>query len=925
MKKTAHVIPHSHWDREWRYPIWENRSLLVDFMDELLDTLEKKPSYRQFIMDGQSVVLEDYLEVRPEKRELVEKYVKEGRITAGPWYTLPDLYPLDGECLVRNLLRGFRTSEKFGKTMKIAYTSFGWGQTAQFPQIYAGFGIDFCITAKRVTPERAPKSEFWWEAPDGTKILTSRLGEGARAQFFVTTVLPVRYGMANDKDWKIEWKNAGLIYHKADADEAMTDYIKFSDEENFYEENLKENLEFCWECTNDSLSESDRLMLCGCDFSGAVSDIDKVIDKGNELVDFELKSSTIDEYIEKLKDGINEDDLITVKGELREGPSSACSGNALSTRLYIKQLNKKVQNLMIHKAEPLSASMMMLGEEYEKGFFDKAWDFMLKSHPHDSINGVTQDSTAADVVNHLNQAYSLADVANQRGMMKLIKNADLSEYNDDDILLIAYNSLPFARKEILKVCVDMPKNLDAWDIKITDDEGNDVKWQKIAIDELVAGVHDTNSRPAPLHVDRHTIYMETGEIPAGGFRVYKIEAARTFERSFMCGPTYQRVSSGNEISVVDNTLENKYLKVEVNSNGTLKITNKENGQVYDNLHYFEDTGEVGDYWINIRPNNNRKYNSVALPSKVWIENNGDLSATIGIETKMELPKEGIRPGDFFVANSKRSDDTEILTITSFITLKKDAKKVDVKVEVDNTVKDHRLRVAYPTGIKADYSYANGHFTVDKRPIVKKGTCEYEPDMQTLPMQTFVDITDEKTGVAFINNSLTEFEATEEGTVYLTLVRGVRNSICTERRVTSYYTNQDGGQCLGKRVCEYAIYPHNGAWSDSDVMCESEQFNVRPTVMQISGVSKGCVKPNTSFIEFDKSLVLSALKKAEDRDSVIVRLYNPTEKEVSSMINLMKQPKCAYITNMNEERLSELDLSKPIKVLKQKIITIEMEF
>ena len=139
----------------------------------------------------------------------------------------------------------------------------------------------------------------------------------ALEQFFVTTVVPARYGMANDKDWKIEWKNTGHIYHKADAEDAQTDYIKFSDEGNLFEENLKENLEFCWECTDDSLSDKDRLMLCGCDFSGAVSDIDKIIDKGNELVDFEIKSSTIDEYIENLKAEIDESKFV-LKNELKD-------------------------------------------------------------------------------------------------------------------------------------------------------------------------------------------------------------------------------------------------------------------------------------------------------------------------------------------------------------------------------------------------------------------------------------------------------------------------------------------------------------------------------------------------------------------------------------------------------------------------------
>lgn len=926
MERKAHIIPHSHWDREWRYPIWENRSLLVDFMDELLETLEKKPRYRQFIMDGQSVVLEDYLEIRPEKRELVEKYVKEGRITAGPWYTLPDLYPLDGECLVRNLLKGFRVSEKLGGTMKIAYTSFGWGQTAQLPQIYAGFGIDFCITAKRVTPQRAPKSEFWWKAPDGSRILTSRLGEGGRAQFFVTTIVPSRYNMPNDDNWKIEWKNTGLIYHKADAENANTDYIKFSDERNFYTKNLKENLDLCWESTDDSLSESDRLMLCGCDFSGAVSDLDKVIAAGNKIVDFKLEHSTIEEYIKKLRSTMDKSDLITIEGELREGPSAACSGNALATRIYIKQLNKKVQNHLIHKAEPLDATMMMFGEESEIGFLNKAWDFLLKSHPHDSINGVTQDRTAEDVMYRLNQAYQIADVVNCRCMMKLIRCADLSAYKNDDILLIAYNPLVIPRSEIIKICVDVPKELNAWDIKIVDDEGNDVEWQKIAIDECVAGVHDANSRPAPLRIDRHTIYMNTGIIPAGGFRIYKVEANRTFERNFVCGPTFQRVATGNEISVSDNTLENKYLKVCVNPNGTLKIISKKSGKVYDNMHYFEDTGEVGDYWINIRPNNNRKYNTIGLPAKIWIENNGCLSATLGIETKIELPEEGIRPGDFFAAGSKRSGKNKTMIITSYITLKKNSKKLDVRVEIDNNICDHRVRAVYPTSIMADYSYAHGHFNVDKRPIVKMTDGEYEPDMQTLPMQTFVDITDNKTGVAFINNSLTEFEAKEDGTVYLTMFRSVRNNICTERRVTSYYTEQHGGQCLGMRICEYSIYPHDENWEKADVMTEAERFNILPTVMQISGGSNGNIKPNTSLVSIENDkLVLSTFKKAEDRNSVIMRIYNPTEKEVISKINLIKTPKKVYLVNMNEERINEIDISNSISFEKHKIVTFEFEF
>ncbi len=925
MTKNAHIIPHSHWDREWRYPLWENRSFLVDFMDELLETLNENPDYRQFLMDGQSVILEDYLLMRPEKRDLVEKYVKEGRITAGPWYTLPDLYPIDGECLIRNLMKGYRVSAKLGKTMKVAYTSFGWGQISQFPQIYLGFGIDFCFTAKRVTSKRAPKCEFWWASPDGSKILTTRLGEGGRHKMFESVLVQMRCGRTTDDNWHMKWEEAGLIYHKANPDE-ITEYHRFS-KPGFFEIGLKENLQDCWAANDESMSETERLFLCGCDFSGANSDFAKVIEEGNKLVDYNLKMSTVEEYIEAFKKTADIQNAVTVDGELREGPSAACSGNALATRLYLKQMNKKLQNLLIYTAEPLGASMLSAGEEYDSTFFEHAWEYTLKSHPHDSINGVTQDSTANDVVGRLNQALSLTDVAYRRAMMKLIRRMDLSGYNDSDLLVAVYNPLPFARNEIIKVLIDVPKENNIWELKITDNDGNEMKNQRVSIEDISVPVHDQNLRPAPFRADRHVVYMETGTLPAGGFKIYKIETKTPLiGRNFVCSPQLQKVLTGNEISKVSGVLENEYLKVSVNTNGTVRIEEKESGRVYDNMHFFEDTGEAGSYWINQEPDNNRVYYSTAQGAKVWTENNGELSATLGIEVKMELPECAERPEDYRIAKTKRSDTEKVLKIRSFITLKKGEKKVDVKVEIDNNIKDHRLRAVYPTGIKADYSYAHGHFTVDKRPIVKTADGAYEPDMQTLPMQTFVDIADEKAGVAFINNSLTEFEAKEDGSVFLTLLRSVRNTICTEMRVGSCYPDQEGGQCIGMQYAEYSIYPHSGNWEEAAVFEQAEKFNITPCAVQISGCSKGDIAPGTSFFEVEnKKLVISAFKKAEDRNSIIMRLYNPTDNEVISKINLYATPKKCYVTNLNEERISEFDINAPVKIAKQKIATFEFEF
>lgn len=105
-KQVAYVVPHTHWDREWRYPLWTNRALLIQFMDGLLEMLEKEPGYKCFVLDGQVVAVEDYLAVRPENEARVRRAVADGRLVIGPWYTLPDQFPVDGECLVRNLLWG---------------------------------------------------------------------------------------------------------------------------------------------------------------------------------------------------------------------------------------------------------------------------------------------------------------------------------------------------------------------------------------------------------------------------------------------------------------------------------------------------------------------------------------------------------------------------------------------------------------------------------------------------------------------------------------------------------------------------------------------------------------------------------------------------------------------------------------------------
>ena len=86
MKKKVYIISHSHWDREWYMAYEQHHMRLVELMDDLLELFEKDPEFNSFHLDGQTIILDDYLQVRPEKRELVQQAITAGKLRIGPFY-----------------------------------------------------------------------------------------------------------------------------------------------------------------------------------------------------------------------------------------------------------------------------------------------------------------------------------------------------------------------------------------------------------------------------------------------------------------------------------------------------------------------------------------------------------------------------------------------------------------------------------------------------------------------------------------------------------------------------------------------------------------------------------------------------------------------------------------------------------------------
>jgi len=909
--KKAHIVTHTHWDREWRYPIWENRQYLVDMVDELLEILDTQPEYSCFLMDGQSVIIEDYLDMKPENREKVERYIKAGKIDVGPWYTLPDLYPVCGESLIRNLLKGSRLSEKLGKRLNVAHESFGWGQTAQFPQIYNGFGLNFVVVAKNVSKDRCPNCEFLWEAPDGTKVFATRLGEHARANFFMNAFLAI----TTDKDYNsdeyfMKLGKDGQVYHEADGKGYWEDYFVVQDLGVIHEKRLKEAVELAWRSMDETVLPENRILMNGSDSSTAQPQLVEIIKKAQELFpDIELKLSTLQEYVDDFIRLVDESKLRTIKGELRDGPAYKCSANALATRPRIKILNKKVENALFKVAEPLS----VMEERYNTRFLEKGIDYLLLSHPHDSINGVTQDKTAEDTVYRLNQALEIAETVSNTACKNIVKDIDFSGYSDEDMLLVLFNTLPYKRAETVRLYIDFPREMNVWEFELYDGKQR-LNKQVISRKEVVTPVSNLHTRPLPYEADRFEVIVETGEIPAMGYKTIKAVKTKNLNRKTVFWHDMRKYS-GKELITAVNTMENAFLAVRVEENGTVTVTEKTTGRVYSRLNYFEETGDQGDYWIYYPPYHNKTFNSLGSNAEIWYEENGELSATIAAKIRMNVPAYGIINKNMVQGESKRSDEMTTIEIVTYYTLKKDAPALQVKTVIQNTAKDHRIRVVFDTGIHTDTALSAGHFYVDRRSTVPQGDLYY-PEMQTLPKGYFTTLKDENSGFSFVDNSTCEYEADCNGRLSITLFRGVRNIICTEFRSAGAFPHEDGGQSLGELVYEYMLYP----FSDDKTGMLAERMSAPVKAVQ---TTKGAGKKadRRSILEIPEKLVLTALKKAEDSDRYIIRLYNPTDETVCGCIKGSFAN--AGFVDMNENFTAKADLTN-LTVGPYKIVTIEAD-
>jgi len=916
-RKELHVISNTHWDREWAYPFQETRLLLLEFMDNLLKLLEDRPDFHSFLMDSQTLCVEDYLELRPENRKRIEKQVKKGRLILGPWCSLPEEYIVNGESLVRNMLVGHRVAQSLGKVSKLGYTPFSYGQTSQMPQIYHGFDIDTIIFYRGIN---TPHSEFIMEGADGSRLYGCRFGALSRFSYYFYLYRNVVQNMTRDEWWYTWSKGAEPFRLCSDRYPKGHYYVLDPGKKLWLTEKIPPMVNKLLE--DESHHFTTPYIACMQGFDSSEPDpreIDLIEACKPHLPEgVEIFQSGLSEYMDLLREEIKKMKNPTViRGESRDpgatGKWTHLMGDVLSSRCRIKRANHDAETLVQRWAEPFASLAWALGAEYPKSAVERAWKYIFQNHPHDTICGAGGDQMEKDLHYRFDQSKLISFGLMRRGMQEIQKHIDNSDLDTKEAVLTVFNPSPYSRTEVISALVDLPDGCGYEGFSIRDTDGTEVARQDVSRFPCGTLVRNLQDISLEQRAERVQLHFEAKNIPALGYKTFHIKHEQRDTPQF------------GSMVPERNCMENEHLFVRFNCDGTLCLVHKETGHVYHGLHYIEDSGEMGHPWIHISPQHDEVITSHGVPVDIMLEDDGPISARYRVDYRMRIPVDIEQREDGVHRTKERAD----LVVTSQFTLTEGAKFVHVKTTLNNPCRQHRIRVVFPTYLAAKVSSAEAAFDVIDRKIDRpKGSLYYGKPNPTYPMHRFVSLTDGKIGLSIFNNGIREYEVTdnEARELAITLLRGFefKQSPVIDR--WDIYPDDVMSQCLGDHNWSYGIYPHAGDWSKAQIYPEADRFTL-PLEAAQAGPKGGDLPKELSFLEINPaSIAMSTLKHAEDREGAILRLYNPTDKTVKATLTVARPVKEAWITNLNEDRREQLKPSGNKIALTfgpKKIVTMEI--
>jgi mannosylglycerate hydrolase len=804
-----HVVPHTHWDREWYLPLETFRIRLAHTLDEVMDVLEADPGMC-FTLDGQSVLLEDYAEYRPDGEHLrrLRKLVRSGRLAVGPAYQQPDELLVGGESLVRNFLVGAKVCRRFGaEPAPIGYSPDAFGHPAQMPQILRGFGLDHFIFSRGIGDEGEDAGAvMWWEGPDRSRVLAIHLS-GTYASLSSLGREDGNHSFDEDPD---HWPERAATR----VGELLAQYGP-----------------------DHRLNRLHDVLLCnGVDHRRIQRNLREMLDAATERIPgTSYTVGSYDEYVETLRSQLPELRLKTIRGELVGGRFHTVTRGVNSTRLELKQANHEVEQLL-QSSETLAALAKLRSDyDFPLQAFELAWRRLMRAQPHDSIAGCSVDKVHRDQLQRFETARAIVDRLGQEALVALSglgRDAIWHYAGEPGASRSLVNVLPWARRRPAEL--RLPEDLRRARSLVARTDSGDLPVQL-----LNAGG------------ERRALVIP--ELPGFGSLPLELAPGRTdtADTARASGPR---------------TIENALLRVSVAANGTLTVTDRAGGRRFAGLHLIEDQADRGDEYTFCPLEGETPRTSRDAEATVRVVERGPLRAELEVRVSLPLP------AALSEDRRRRVGQATCLAITR-VRLDAGVDRVELSTRLVNRACDHRLRVRFPDRAgDPDRIRAQSAFAVVERPA-RPSWNENWFEQPHLTSHTAGMVSAGELVLMTRGLPEYEAIPRRGGGVdlALTLLRAVgwlaRSDLATRHVTAGPRILTPDAQGMGERTCEYALALRRGA-DDAELVRATEDYRFA------AADAPGRVNLAGALEVSGRHFACSALKGAEDGDGVILRLYNP---------------------------------------------------
>ncbi len=816
-----HLIPHTHWDREWYLPLATLRVRLAGMLDDVIARMEHEPAIRSFTLDGQTVLIEDYLQLRPEREEVVANQVRDGRLEIGPWYVLADEQIVSGEALIRNLLAGRRLAERLGRRSDVLYSPDAFGHPAILPDLAHEFGIEHGVIWRGLGSAGGIQRDLWmWRGPAGGSLLVYHLPS---AGYEIGGSLP------------------------ADA----------------------ERLPAVWDKIRHTLvaraCSRHIAVFVGADHHRIHPNIPQLRDLLASLErPNEVRVSRLDEFLSAAADSAT--GVLELTGELRHSYGYTWTLQGVhATHAPLKRWNSQLELGLERLTEPLVA---LAGGDDLRAALRDAWGTLIQNHFHDSICGTGSDAVAHAMRNRFAEVEAAACEIRRRAWQSLLGH-DPDRVRDGPEKSAAALALwnPAARTRNGIVIADL--TFFRRDVLVGPPGGRQPQtgtgFQQLSLrgssgETIPVQVLDRRIAQERVDADRH--YPDQDEVDRVRVAFRAPEVAGLGLGVLQPAPATTRVTG--DVVADRNSLRNRLVQVRLERDGSISLRDQRSGERFSALCRLESGGDVGDTYTYCAPAGDRIRISRG-PARVRVVTSGPLVGSLEATWSLALPTGRV--------------DARLL-----VQLQADDPLVRCVLTLDNQACDHRLRARLPLGLSGAQLVTGTQFGAVMRPAAHdREHCQMETPVRTAPAHRFAAAAMNTRGLALLTPGFFEVEW-DEGDLLFTLLRSVgelsRGDLPTRPGHAGWPQATPAAQCHGLTRVAFALAPIvaddltrgdalPALWEDAFVPLQPSWLRHADTLA-----------PSRDSVTLEgDGLVLSAVKPTEEGDAIVLRCYNATSDSV----------------------------------------------